>query len=300
MIRVFASPLAFQQSLDAQLRQEAARRGRNMERERQLLVYDRFMVRVTRVFGQDAAVLKGGLALELRLDRARSTRDVDLRVLGGADEALPRLRDAGLTELGDYLTYEVRADPRQPKIQAPGMIYEGRRYMAEAKLAGRRYGNPFGVDVAFAEPLVESPDTFSSSGLLRFVGIEPEPIRVYPPSTHIAEKLHAYTLPRVGAGNSRVKDLPDIVLLSTLPGLGAETLGRAIEATFRHRDTHGVPGSFPGPPGDWGSEYARIVKTDRLSWPTIDDALAAAREFLNPILRGEARGVWRPESRDWG
>jgi nucleotidyltransferase AbiEii toxin of type IV toxin-antitoxin system len=44
-------------------------------------VFDRLLARVTRVLGK-AAMLKGGLVLELRLERARTTRDVDLRLVG--------------------------------------------------------------------------------------------------------------------------------------------------------------------------------------------------------------------------
>ena len=45
--------------------------------------------------------------------------------------------------------------------------------------------------------------------VLAFAGIAPPTLRLYPVETHIAEKLHAYTLPRPRP-NSRVKDLPDL------------------------------------------------------------------------------------------
>ena len=78
--KTYASPLAFRQALEQRLR-AASRTGVELSRKRQLLVFDRFLARVVQVRG-DAAVLKGGLVLELRLQRARTTKDVDLRVLG--------------------------------------------------------------------------------------------------------------------------------------------------------------------------------------------------------------------------
>jgi hypothetical protein len=50
--------------------------------------------------------------------------------------------------------------------------------------------------------------------VLAFAGIAPPALRLYPIETHIAEKLHAYTMPRKRP-NTRVKDLPDIALLAT-------------------------------------------------------------------------------------
>ena len=47
-------------------------------------MFDRFLARVVQIFG-NAVLLKGGLVLELRLERARATKDVDLRLVGSAD-----------------------------------------------------------------------------------------------------------------------------------------------------------------------------------------------------------------------
>jgi hypothetical protein len=48
----------------------------------------------------DAVMLKGGLVLELRLERARTTKDVDLRIGGSSDDVLARLQAAGILDLG--------------------------------------------------------------------------------------------------------------------------------------------------------------------------------------------------------
>ncbi len=74
-MKTYATPVAFKQALEQRLRTEVAGDGEALNRRRQLLVFDRFMARVVAVFA-DAVVLKGGLVLELRLARARTTKDV--------------------------------------------------------------------------------------------------------------------------------------------------------------------------------------------------------------------------------
>lgn len=78
--RTYSSPEAFKQALEQRLR-TSAKTGAEFARKRQLLVFDRFLARVVAVLG-DAATLKGGLVLELRLERARLDP-----VLGGDLEA---------------------------------------------------------------------------------------------------------------------------------------------------------------------------------------------------------------------
>ena len=208
MARRYATPLAFKAAVEQRLRGEASASSMDLHRRRQLLVFDRYLARLFRVF-EDAVVLKGGLAIELRLERARTTKDIDLRVVGDPDRVLPRLQEAGRVDLGDYLTFEIQSDPRHPQIDAESLAYQGLRFRAQGQLAGQIYGSPFGVDVAFAEPLYGTPEEVAGSRFLDFAGVPPSRFRVYPLEMHIAEKLHAYTLPRERV-NSRVKDLPDI------------------------------------------------------------------------------------------
>jgi hypothetical protein len=73
------------------------------------------------------------------------------------------------------------------------MKYDGFRFRAEAKLAGKLYGQRFGIDVAFGDPMLDAPETVVAADVLGFAGIAPPTIRLYPLETHIAEKLHAYT-----------------------------------------------------------------------------------------------------------
>lgn len=96
-VQTYASPQAFKQALEQRLK-SASSSGVDFGRRRQLLVFDRFLARVMAVYG-DAALLKGGLVLELRLERARATKDIDLRLIGSPERVLADLRQAGRLDL---------------------------------------------------------------------------------------------------------------------------------------------------------------------------------------------------------
>jgi hypothetical protein len=178
------------------------------------------------------------------------------------------------------------------------MQYDGVRFRAECSLAGKVYGRPFGVDVAFGDPILGEPEVMVADDALAFAGIAPPTLRVYPGETHVAEKLHAYTMLRVRP-NSRVKDLPDLALIATAGFIAAGRLRAVIDQTFGFRGTHAVPGRLPAPPDTWKEPYATIAKEDQLRWPTLDEAFEAARAFLDPVLAGLYDSRWDLEAWSW-
>lgn len=296
MIVTYSSPQAFKQALEQRLR-TSTKTGSELARKRQLLVFDRFLARIVAVLG-DAATLKGGLALELRLERTRTTKDVDLRMVGPAKDILAKLQEAARHDPGDFMTYEVTPDDDHPAMQGNGMQYDGLRFRAECKLAGKLYGQPFGVDVAIGDPILGEPEALVAEDILAFAGIAPPTLRLYPIETHIAEKLHAYTMPRPRP-NSRVKDLPDIALLATAQTIEAKGLRTALDQTFTFRRTHPLPLMLPEPLPAWVTPYAAMAREDQLAWPTLDQVTKAARAFLDPVLKGGLDGAWSPETWRW-
>ena len=297
--RTYATPAGFKAALEQRLRNSSnsSKSGVELGRRRQLLVFDRFLARVTRVLGK-AAMLKGGLVLELRLERARTTRDVDLRLDAPPEETLARLQEAGRADLGDFMTFEIQADAQQPEMDFHGTRENGFRYRAECRLAGQIYGQRFGVDVAFADPVLGEPDVVVAEDVLAFAGIEPPKLRLYPVETHLAEKVHAYTLPR-DRPNSRVKDLPDLALLGTIRLLEATRVRKALQQTFSFRNTHELPQSLQAPPVAWARPYARMAEDDELPWRTLDEVTLAAKAFLDPLLGGARVKSWEPNSWAW-
>jgi hypothetical protein len=295
-VREYSSPEAFKQALEQRLR-AAVHTGPEFARKRQLLVFDRFLARIVTVLGE-AATLKGGLVLEIRLERARTTKDVDLEVVGSPDNILARLQEAGRRDLGDFMAFEVSPDDDHPEIRSEGVQYDGFRFRSECRLAGRLYGQPFGVDVAFDDPMLGEPETVMAEDVLAFAGIAPPTLRLYPIETHIAEKLHAYTMPR-SRPNSRVKDLPDLALLATVPAIDARRLWAALEQTFAYRRTHPLPVLVPAPLSAWTIAYAAMAREDGLAWPTLDDVTVAVQTFLDPVLGDVVDAVWSPQDWKW-
>ena len=294
--RIYETPASFKRALEDRLK-SASTSGVDFARRRQLLVFDRFLARTAVAFGE-AVMLKGGLVLELRLERARTTKDVDLRIAGSSKDILARLQAAGALDLGDCIQFEVAPDPETPEIVGDAVQYDGYRFRAECRLAGKVYGARFGVDIAFGGVLSGDVEQITADDLLGFAGIAPPRLRVVPIETHLAEKLHAYTMPR-DRPNTRVKDLPDLALLGTIRPLQAARLREAIERTFGSRRVHQVPARLPSPPDAWAAPYARMAELDDLPWSTLAEVEAIARAFLDPVLGPDAWAEWDPRAWKW-
>jgi len=116
--------------------------------------------------------------------------------------------------------------------------------------------------------------------------------------SHVAEKLHAYTLPR-SRPNARVKDLPDLALLALTKPLEAHLLRAALEQTFAFRGTHALPAALPAPPPSWATPYAAMAAREGLRWTTLSEVLVAARAFLDDVLAGDLEATWDPDRWTW-
>jgi hypothetical protein len=125
--RTYASPEAFKQALEQRLR-SAAGSGPDFTRRRQLLVFDRFLARVVAALG-------------------------DLRLTGSAEDVLGRLQAAARLDLADFLAFEVVPDAEHPEITNEGMQYEGMRFRAECRLAGKPYGDPLQLVLPDVRPI---------------------------------------------------------------------------------------------------------------------------------------------------
>ncbi len=261
-------------------------RGRTHERWRELLAMERFLARVIAIL-PDSTVLKGGLALELRLDQARMTKDLDLRMLGDPGELDPQIREIEnfRPKPEDYFHFSIKEDGKHPKIIAGK--YDGYRYKVKSKLAGKPFAS-FGLDVAFGDKLFGEPDLVDGSDFFCKYGIPPIRIKIYPAATHLAEKIHAYTQPR-GRVNMRMKDLIDMPLLGlALDGTCADQLRKAFSLTFDARDTHPLPDCLKSPPKEWVGKYTELRKQEDLQWRNLKELHAAAAALVSLVLAGAA------------
>lgn len=292
----YKTPEAFKTALLDRLKKESESKNTPFVRVQMRFLFERLLVRAAAAFPE--VVVKGGAAMEFRLHLARTTRDLDLGIYKvSGDQVLPALQESGRADFGDYLTFEVEDDPHHFVLEAEGMQYQGRRLRVRARLAGKPLFTYFGVDVAVGEPAA-TPDSMTIPSLFAGAGLPPLDLVVYALESHIAEKLHAYTLPRQHL-NSRVKDLPDLALLGMHRPIGARELKNALEATFGHRKTHQLPSTLPAPPSEWELPYATMSRENSLPWASLSDVWTAAASFLDPILAGEEPGLWNPAGWEW-
>lgn len=145
---------------------------------------------------------------------------------------------------------------------------------------------------------MEEPDLKNPPDTLNFVNVPPPSLRLYPKSSHIAEKLHAFTMPR-DKPNSRVKDSPDLALLAMAGSINSMVIRAALEKTFSFRKTHPLPKTVPSPPENWEKRYAKIADREELRWKTLDEVTMAVKAFLDPVLAGEKVGEWNSELWSW-
>lgn len=294
--RHYKSAQSFKQALDSRLR-EAAQEGADLIHIRQSLVFQRFLARVFMTFG-DAAVLKGGVTMEMRISNARATRDIDLQVAMEPSTAINIFQQIGSLDMNDYLRYEVREI--RPILAGLGVSEQGIRLQARPILAGKPYGDAFGVDVVFSNHSLAKADIAPGTDYLSFAGITPPVLRLYPVELHIAEKLHAYTRPRP-AENSRIKDLPDIASLAGVKDLHRHDLAAAFRLIFESRNTHLMPVSLPEPPVSWLEPYCVMANSNRLKWKDLSTLFHAVSSFINPVLlQPDQASVWSHESSIWG
>ncbi len=298
MVKEYRTPQAFRRALDDRLASGLGE-GRDLARQRQLVVFDRLLARLVSEF-QGAMILKGGLVLEMRLNKARTTSDVDVRFSGDDAQLLSRLQTACRLDLGDFMQFEVQLDPRSPKMTGKGIQYDGHRYRVQCKIGGKPYGKQsFGLDVGVGDPMITDPDVMTVSDMLGFAGVPPPSVLLYPIATHLAEKLHIYTYSEDGWVNSRDKDLPDIVLIAQGKALSGRELRAALRQTFEFRNTHKVPDVLPSPPSSWEGPYANMAEEFDLAWPTLKECYEAARCFIDPVLASSPIGSWSPETWAW-
>ncbi len=255
------------------------------------MVFERLLARLT-AHAAEEWVLKGGFALELRLDAlSRSTKDIDVDWRLGEEDATEILLDAADLDVGDM--FEFRLKRADPDDELDGC---GQRWQATALLDGREFERVL-IDVTFAtEPILE-PDTVMSFGLLAFAGLDKVQVRALAIEQHLAEKVHAYT--RTYADDqpsSRVKDLIDIDVIANTTPIDSARLRATLDTISTKRATHPVPLQLPPPPQNWAGTWSKLAAN--LPIPaTLTDGYQAAAEFLDPILAGAITNHnWEPET----
>ena len=166
----YQTPQALRRALEDRLLALVRREGGDINRLRRQTAFDRLLCRLFRE-ANAPWLLKGGYAMELRIQAARTTRDIDLAIRqlpGGArewDEAAIRnlLENAAGFDLGDSFEFIIG----EPTMDLDAAPYGGSRYPVDAQMAGRRFAQ-FHLDVSAGDVLREPYEILEGRDWLGF------------------------------------------------------------------------------------------------------------------------------------
>ena len=270
---------------------------------------ERFLYRLSISSEVDRFTLKGAALLWVWAGRElRPTRDVDFLAVGA--EGRPAIGTA-LSAICDIPCPQdgLVFDPATIRIDSirDEQPYGGQRVRIKGSLGATRLA--LQVDIGFGDVVTPEREAQDYPTLLDL----PAPrVWTYPRETLVAEKLEAMV--RLGASNSRVKDIWDIACLARRFPFDGETLRTAIEQTFRRRRTS-VTGERPtallpsyyedSTRAQRWQELQRQIGTDQDGPARLVDAGEELRRFLrlvwDSLIKGEpftqawpGGGPWRP------
>jgi hypothetical protein len=262
--REYKTAGAFRKALEERLKRMSLAEQIDLNRLRRQVSFDRLLARLFRE-AQAPWVLKGGYALELRFKAARSTVDIDLTVrqvatAAGSDTneiVRSMLQSAADVNFSDWFEFTIGP----PVVDLTAAPYGGARYPIAAHLDERIFAR-FHLDA----------------------GIESSLVQMIAREQQLAEKVHAYTLPR-NSTNSRVKDLVDIALLIESGDLDRRRILDALSLTFERRGTHQLTAGLIPPPADWGIPFQALAEECGLS-SDVNATFRVVQQFFTDLFPG--------------
>lgn len=281
----YATSSAFRQALEDRLRQEESPQA--IQKQRKLVAFERFMMRLS-----DRWILKGGYALQLRTDSARTTQDIDLLVQNTVPEEIEHLlREEAQREIGDFFDFLVESTDQL------GEIAQAVRFRITARLDSRVFER-FHIDIGYHDSLSDNLVRLTPPDYLSFAEVDSRSILCYPVSQHLAEKIHAILATRANK-SSRTKDMVDILLFASIEtSLDCRHIRSVVQQVFKDRGTP-LPDHFDHIPEVWRSKYLGFTRQTQLPFTDFNEAVQRVTLFLNPILDGTGHGKWHPEFWQW-
>lgn len=262
MTKRYATALAFRTALEERLKNLSKKFGFDLQRLRRQVVFDRFLCRLFKS-QPGHFFLKGGYAMQLRMPKARMTKDIDLvlepkhldKKEAQEQEILQILQKASHHTPDDFFVFLIG----ESTLDLEAVPYGGSRFPVEAHLDGRLFER-FPMDVVVSSLVLEPVEEVTSRNWLEFAGIPTSAFPAISKEQQFAEKLHAYTLPREDDENSRVKDMVDLLLLIRSGSLRPNLLCEAITQIFEYRASHSLPEKLKAPPANWESKFNFLAK----------------------------------------
>ena len=287
----------------------ARNQGVDFNRVLQRYAAERYLYRLSISAEVDRFTLKGAALLWVWAGRElRPTRDVDFLAYGTEGRVAIRTALAAICDIPcfqDGVIFDpatIRMDDIRGEQPYGGLRARIRGSLGVARLALQ-------VDIGFGDVVTPEREVQDYPTLLDL----PTPcLWTYPRETLVAEKLES--LVRLGAANSRVKDLWDIACLARRFAFDGETLRTAIDQTLRRRRTVFagerpsvlVPAYYEDTTRmrRW-KELRRQIGTDRDGPDRLAVAGEELRNFLGPVCDSlieenaftqvwPSGGPWRP------
>lgn len=223
-------------NLPASVRERLLQRARKENRPfNELLQYfaiERLLYRFSRSTHKRKFILKGALMLRAwQSPEFRATQDIDMlgKVKNDEENILNIFKDVMITEV----------EPDGMEFQPDTLVSE--RITEDADYSGirLRFGSLLGtarvnlqIDIGFGDIIIPGPEETEMPVMLDF----PAPkLLSYTRESAIAEKFEAMV--SLAEANSRMKDFYDIWLLSRQFNFNGQILTKAIQETFRQRET---------------------------------------------------------------
>ena len=286
-IKKYQNAQDFMRALSDRLKQKEKLGYGDIQTMRRQVAFDRLLVRL---FSREPSlwVLKGGYALEIRIDNSRTTKDIDLELrdqaLASSDKEIQNntvlmlLRELAGIDTGDFFSFRIK----NPVMDLAGPPYGGARFPVIAYTDNRVFAK-FHVDVGVGDALVEPFEVIIGKDWLGFAGFHTKGIPALSIEQHFAEKLHAYTLPRGNNVNSRTKDLIDMILLIHTKKMNNDRIKEAVTQVFACRKSHQLPQHLNPPPHSWSEKFEQLAKECQLNI-NMDAAFDKLNKFAAKIL----------------
>lgn len=260
---------------------------------------ERFLYRLGQSKYRNRYILKGAMLFFVwEKVLFRQTRDLDLSSFASFDAntikanireicALDAMPDDGLS---------FRADSLRVAPIRINEAYKGFRARFVWNLGKARIANQ--IDIGFGDVVTPDPVDMEFPALL---DMPPARVRAYPRETVVAEKFSAII--SIGVGNSRVKDLYDVWVLSGNFEFDGTVLQKAVKSTFDRQRSDlplELPSSlrddFASDPGNMDMWSRFLKRTEAERSPSLGEVVARCRDFLMPLARREVAGLfWRGE-----
>lgn len=294
-------------SILARLRNQSNEMNRPFAEVLQYFAMERFLHRLSKTRYADKFILKGGLLFYVwNISLRRPTRDIDFRgyVSGNSQMLLKIIGEViGVSAPEDGLAFDMQSiTVEETQIDAD---YQGIRVKLTARLERTRI--PVQIDIGFSDELTSKAEAIEYPNILP--DLETIPMKGYPKEAVVAEKFHAMI--QHGDLNSRMKDYYDLWLMSETFEFESKSLQKAIETTFKNRDT-GLPVERPV---SLSVEFASANNTrwnnflEKMNIPTTESAdfayiIESVWTFIEHPLQASisqkpSSRKWTPQ-KDWG